>query len=82
MIRLSLGASVLLAFVTMAGVSRAEEGNDAETPVRTTAPPAAEQAHEEPASDGHATGLMIQARVQSQSGLLSLAGGGTGFLVG
>ena len=32
-------------------------------------------------SPGHASGLMVQARVQSQSSLLSL-GGGTGFLVG
>jgi hypothetical protein len=32
-------------------------------------------------NDGHATGLMVQARVQSQSSLLSL-GGGPGFLVG
>ena len=45
-------------------------------------PPAPVRATEGPASDGHATGLMVQARVQSQSSLLSLAGAGTGFLVG
>lgn len=34
-----------------------------------------------PAEEGHASGLMVQARLQGQGGLLSL-GGGSGFLLG
>ena len=78
-IRYSVGVAVLLAGVTMAGVSHAQdEGFAMKAPSSGGVPPASE----ERVNDGHATGLMVQARVQSQSGLLSLAGGGTGFLVG
>jgi hypothetical protein len=79
MIRWSLGAAIVLIGLSTGGVSNAQEAG-----LSMTAPTSAAVAPsmEERASDGHATGLMVQARVQSQSGLLSLAGGGTGFLVG
>lgn len=93
MLRSSLGVAVLLGGVTMSGVSHAEEaGATTETTESTaTAAPAAPAAvassaelssNQEQASQGHASGLMVQARVQSQASLLSLVGGGTGFLVG
>jgi len=64
--------------VTLTGVSQADEGFAVKaSPGEGIAPAIAK-----PENDGHAEGLMIQARVQSQSSLLSLAGGGTGFLVG
>jgi hypothetical protein len=75
MLRASLGVAVFLAGVTMAGVSHAE-GFAMTVPSSGAAP-----ARPAPAGQGHATGLMVQARVQSQSSLLSL-GGGPGFLVG
>src|SRR6478609_10744409 len=77
-IRWSLGAAVLTGCVTLTGVSQADEGFAVKaSPGEGNAP-----AITKPENDGHAEGLMIQARVQSQSSLLSLAGGGTGFLVG
>jgi len=86
MLRSSVVAAVLLGGVTMAGVSHAEEEDQAAvTPPATATASASSSAvlvTQEPASQGHASGLMVQARVQSQSSLLSLAGGGTGFLVG
>lgn len=84
MIRWSLGAGVLIGCVMVAGVSHAqEEDGYAMKPAAAGAiPPTVPRAAEETAIDGHATGLMIQARVQSQSSLLSLAGAGTGFVVG
>jgi len=84
MIRWSLGAVVLTGCVTAAGVSHAQEndGYAMKPPGTGTVPPAVQRASEEPESNGHATGLMVQARVQSQSSLLSLAGAGTGFVVG
>jgi len=83
MIRFCLGAAVLTGCVTLAGVSHAdEEGHPMQETGTGSFPPAPGRATEEPASGGHATGLMVQARVQSQSSLLSLAGAGTGFLVG
>jgi len=70
--------------VMVAGVSHAQDddGYAMKPPATRAIPPAVPSASEEPASGGHATGLMVQARVQSQSSLLSLAGAGTGFLVG
>ncbi|HYP76169.1 MAG TPA: hypothetical protein VER12_09450 [Polyangiaceae bacterium] len=78
-IRLSLGAIVLLSGVSIARVSQAQEAGFG---VKAPESPGFAPPLEARANDGHATGLMVQARVQSQSGLLSLAGGGTGFLVG
>jgi hypothetical protein len=84
--RSSVVAAVLASSLTMAGVLHAEEEDQ---PVLAAAPAAAStstssavSAAAEPVSQGHASGLMVQARVQSQTSLLSLVGGGTGFLVG
>lgn len=79
-----VAAAVLGSGVMVAGVSHAqEEEGYAMKPSGTGALPlATPRAAEEPASEGHATGFMVQARVQSQSSLLSVAGAGTGFLVG
>jgi hypothetical protein len=84
MIRWCLGAAVLTGCVSMVGISHAQENDGyAMKPAGTGAVPATvPRATEEPENEGHATGLMVQARVQSQSSLLSLAGAGTGFLVG
>ena len=60
----------VLAFMT-AGLASAQEA--------VAAPAVA--ASPAPASDGHASGMLVQARVQSQSSLLGL-GAGSGFLVG
>ncbi len=77
MLRLNLGVAVLLAGVTMAGVSRAQEGDIAmKAPLTGPLP-----GREERLSWEHATGLLVQARVQGQSSLLSVAGG-PGFLLG
>jgi len=65
-----LVAAGVLGGVTTAGFAHAEE-TAAQTPVASTTV----------ASDGHASGFMVQARVQTQSSLLSL-GGGSGFLFG
>jgi hypothetical protein len=83
--RFSVVAAILSSVVTMAGISHAEEEDEAITaPVAATAPSTSTviAAPAEQPMKGHASGLMVQARVQSQSSLLSLAGGGTGFLVG
>jgi len=77
MFKFDLGAAVLLAGLTTAGISSAEEAAATE-PVASAE---VSNGREQP-SQGHASGLMVQARVQSQSSLLSLAGGGTGFLLG
>lgn len=61
-----LGVALGLGLVTFAGLASAQEA------------PAAAAA---PAADGHASGLMVQARMQTQGGLLSL-GGGSGFVFG
>jgi hypothetical protein len=91
MLRSSVVAAVLLSGLTMAGVSHAEEEDQAaatEAPATASTASTASTANSaviatpEPATQGHASGLMVQARVQSQSSLFSLAGGGTGFLVG
>jgi len=77
MLRAHLGAVVVLAIVGTSGVSQAqEEGIAMKASTDGALPP-----RPPPPSPGHASGLMVQARVQSQSSLLSL-GGGTGFLVG
>jgi hypothetical protein len=60
-----LGASVALGLLTFAGLASAQEH----------APAAAV------ASDGHASGLMVQGRMQAQGGLISV-GGGPSFLLG
>jgi len=82
--RWSLGAAVLTGCVSMAGVSHAQDndGYAMKAPPAAAVAPAVPHASEEPPSEGHATGLMVQARVQSQSSLLSATGAGTGFLVG
>ena len=80
-----LVAAVLFGGATVVGVSQADE---AATPPAPTA--SAEVAinsaeiasNQQQTNQGHASGLMVQARVQSQTSLLSLGGGGTGFLVG
>jgi hypothetical protein len=60
-----LGVALGLGLVTFAGLASAQEA---------PAPAAA------PAADGHASGLMLQARMQTQGGLLSI--GGSGFVFG
>ncbi len=62
-----LGGLVALGLTTFAGWASAEE-----------AAPAAAAA----SSEGHASGLMVQGRMQAQGGLLSLGGGGPSFLLG
>ncbi|MEI9953077.1 MAG: hypothetical protein WDO74_29875 [Pseudomonadota bacterium] len=76
-LKFSLVAAVLLGGVTMTGISHAQEA------VATTAPATSSEApaSTERASPGHASGLLVQARVQGQSSLLSVAGG-PGFLLG
>ena len=59
------GAAMGLGLTTFAGVASAQEA----TPAAATS------------TDGHASGLMVQGRVQAQGGLLSL-GGGPSFLLG
>jgi len=85
MLRLSFGAAVLLGGVTIAGTSHAEEATPtiAEEPAPTRAPAASAEVsvNQDQQSPGHASGLMVQARVQAQSSLLSVAGG-PGFLLG
>jgi len=85
MLRVSLGAAVLLGGVTMTGVSQAEEVAPAiageATPTHPSAASAEVSINQEQPSQGHASGLMVQARVQAQSSLLSAAGG-PGFLLG
>jgi hypothetical protein len=61
------GLGLGLGLTTFAGIAGAQEAAPA------TAPAAA--------ADGHASGLMLQGRLQASSGLLSL-GGGPSFLVG
>ena len=78
-LRFNLGVLVMLGSLTLASLSQAQEGGLAMKAPAGGSVPAAREEHE---AEGHATGLMVQARIQSQSGLLSLAGGGTGFLVG
>jgi hypothetical protein len=56
-----------LGLLSFAGLASAQEG----------APPAAAA----PTVDGHASGLMVQGRMQAQGGLLSV-GGGSSFLLG
>jgi len=73
-----LVSGVILAGVTTAGFAHAEEAPTPASAAPSAPNPAPSGAS---ASDGHATGLMVQARVQSQAGLLSL-GGGSGFLLG
>jgi hypothetical protein len=64
-----LGAAWGLGLLSFAGLASAQEG----------APPAAAPA---PANgDGHASGLMVQGRMQAQGGLLSV-GGGPSFVLG
>jgi len=74
----------VLSSVTMTGLAGAQEAEAELTPGMraTTAAPAATTATTSEAAEtpGHATGMMVQARVQAQSSLLSI--GGTGFLVG
>jgi|GEM_PF-1039954 len=97
MLRSALGVVVILGGMTMVRVSHAEEGvavkaaaddepasrQEAESPVAVKAAAGDEAAsRQEAESPGHASGLMVQARVQSQTSLLSLVGAGTGFLVG
>lgn len=60
-----LGVALGLSLVTFAGLASAQEA---------PAPAAA------PAADGHASGLMLQGRMQTQGALLSL--GGSGFVFG
>jgi len=84
-LRLSFGVAVLLGGVTMAGTSYAEEAApttaEEAAPKRAPAASAEVSINQEQPSQGHATGLMVQARVQAQSSLLSVAGG-PGFLLG
>ncbi len=61
-----LGGLVALGVTTFGGLASAQE-----------AAPAASR----PSSDGHASGLMVQGRMQAQGGLLSL-GGGPSFVLG
>jgi len=61
-----LGGALALGLLTFAGWASADEGAPAPGPA---------------SSDGHASGLMVQGRMQTQGGLLSL-GGGPGFLLG
>ncbi len=42
----------------------------------------AQEGPKAPSEEGHASGLMVQARLQGQGGLLSSLGGGSGFLLG
>ena len=70
---LMLMAVGVLGSVTLAGLARAEGAAAEGAPAAMTPAPSP--------SDGHASGMMIQARVQSQTSLLSLSGG-PGFLVG
>ena len=65
-----LGLALGLGLTTFAGVAGAQEG---------TAPAAAPGVSS--TADGHASGLMVQGRIQAQGGLLSL-GGGPSFLLG
>jgi hypothetical protein len=60
-----LGVALGLGLVTFAGLASAQE---APTPAAA------------PAADGHASGLMLQGRMQTQGGLLSI--GGSGFVFG
>ena len=62
-----LGAAWGLGLLTFAGLASAQEG--------APAAPAT------PTGDGHASGLMVQGRMQAQGGLLSV-GGGSSFLLG
>jgi len=84
-LRLSFGVAVLLGGVTMAGTSYAEEAApttaEEAAPKRAPAASAEVSINQEQPSQGHASGLMVQARVQAQSSLLSVAGG-PGFLLG
>ena len=71
MLKHVLVAAIVLVGTMKAGFAHAEDA----------APAAAPAPSPVSASEGHASGLMVQARVQTQSSLLSLAGG-SGFLVG
>jgi len=66
----------------MARVSHAEEEGVAPKAPASAAASAETPARQEAENPGHASGLMVQARVQSQTSLLSVVGAGTGFLVG
>ncbi|MEP7053023.1 MAG: hypothetical protein ABJB12_21845 [Pseudomonadota bacterium] len=83
--RLNLGLAVVLAGVTMAGASYAAEPapTTAEDAALRPAPVASAEAPSVPglASQEHASGVLVQARVQAQSSLYSVAGG-PGFLFG
>ena len=79
MIRDGLIAAVLATGTTLTLPAHAEEAGRAEA--AATPPSAAFVTESHAESGGHASGLMVQARVQSQSSLLSL-GAGSGFLVG
>ena len=83
----------VLSSVTSTGFASAQEGEaeaggevaptnttHATTTASATTTNEAAASAEAAATPGHATGMMIQARVQAQSSLLSV--GGTGFLVG
>ena len=61
-----LGAAVVLSLSGLASAQEASAGVSAATPA--AAAPASTE-------DGHASGLMVQARLQGQGGLLSLGGG-------
>jgi hypothetical protein len=62
-----LGAACGLGLLSFAGLASAQEG--------------AQPAPATPTGDGHASGLMVQGRMQAQGGLLSV-GGGPSFLLG
>ena len=62
-----LGAAWGLGLVSFAGLASAQEG----TPTAAATP----------AGDGHASGLMVQGRMQAQGGLVSV-GGGPSFVLG
>ena len=65
-----LGVALALGLTTFAGLASAQE-----------APAASATATVGSSADGHASGLMLQGRMQAQGGLLSL-GGGPSFLLG
>ncbi len=73
----SLVVAGVLSSITLTGWASAEEAEATAAPAPSVVAAAPSEAT---ATDGHATGLMVQARVQAQSNLLSL--GGTGFIVG
>jgi hypothetical protein len=64
-----LGTALGLSLTTLAGLASAQEA----TPAPAAAAPTS--------GEGHASGLMVQGRMQAQGGLLSL-GGGPSFLLG